>query len=54
MPKKELLPEFSIETTLDFDYDYNKLKPSGIHGFNKNLLVIELFNKVFNEAEEPK
>lgn len=54
MPKKELLPEFSIETTLDFDFDYHKLKPSGIHGFNKNLLQIDLFSKVFNEAEEPK
>jgi hypothetical protein len=54
LPMKELLPEFSIETILDFEYNYNNLKPSGIHGFNKNLLVMELFQKVFNEAEIPK
>lgn len=51
MPDKEILPEFSIETSLDFKYDYNGLKPCGIHGFNKNLLQIELFQKIFNEAD---
>jgi hypothetical protein len=53
LPPKNILPEFSMETILDFEYDYNNLKPCGIHGFNKNLLPINIITHLFSIAETP-
>ena len=52
--EKEKTFDFSIETLPDFNIDLNTIKPVGIHGFNKDLIPLEMTKKVFSEAELPK
>lgn len=52
--EKEKTIDFSIETLPDFDVNLNNIKPIGIHGFNKDLIPLEMTKKVFTEAELPK